>query len=167
MTPDRSWSTRCRSCCSFFSSSFWKSSARRAASRRLRSDASSLSRRASALISGPLFSHSSRRASSSLRLASTFFCIPRLSFSRLSPAPAAAPLLQICQIDLRPDPVHVPDIKDPGETEADRQRDDVLRVAEHLSRAADSLAGVVFRRDRVELEAPDRVGPAEVEPLEE
>src|SRR2546428_663036 len=85
---------------------------------------------------------------------------------RLPPDPAADPLLQIRQIELRPEPVHVTDIKEPGEPEAERQRDDVLRVAEHLGRAADSLTGVVFRRDRVELEAPDRVGPAEIEPLE-
>src|SRR5437016_4510851 len=86
---------------------------------------------------------------------------------RLPPDPAADPLLQIRQIELRPEPVHVTDIKEPGEPEAERQRDDVLDVAQHLGRAADSLTGVVFRRDRVELEAPDRVGPAEVEPLEE
>src|SRR2546425_374269 len=86
------------------------------------------------------------------------------------PAPIAGrrapPGLQTRQTDLRPNPVHVTEIKDPGEPEAERQRDDVLRVAEHLGRAADSLTGVVFRRDRVELEAPDRVGPAEIEPLE-
>src|SRR5436190_4713417 len=67
---------------------------------------------------------------------------------RLPPDPAADPLLQIRQIELRPEPVHVTDIKEPGEPEAERQRDDVLRVAEHLGRAADSLTGVVFRRDR-------------------
>src|SRR5439155_8294472 len=86
---------------------------------------------------------------------------------RLPPDAAADPLLQIRQIELRPEPVHVTDIEEPGEPEAERQRDDVLRVAEHLGRAADPLTGVVFRRDRMELEAPDRVGPAEVEPLEE
>src|SRR5437870_942316 len=86
---------------------------------------------------------------------------------RLPPDPAADPLLQIRQIELRPEPVHVTDIEEPGEPEAERQRDDVLRIAEHLGRAADPLTGVVFRRDRMELEAPDRVGPAEVEALEE
>src|SRR5207247_1445648 len=60
---------------------------------------------------------------------------------RLPPDPAADPLLQIRQIELRPEPVHVTDIKEPGEPEAERQRDDVLRLAEHRSPAnsADTL----------------------------
>src|SRR5437867_8068699 len=89
MTPDRSWRTRWRCICSCFSSSFWKSSIWRLASRRLRSNWSCLSRRASAAISGPFFSSSSRSFSSSTRLPSISRCIA--AFSRSSWSRAATP----------------------------------------------------------------------------
>src|SRR5947209_2264999 len=89
MTPDSSWSTRWSNICSFFSSSFWKSSIIRAASRRLRSNPSCFSRRASAVIRAPFFSSSSRSFSSSTRLLSISFCMT--VFSRSSCSRAATP----------------------------------------------------------------------------
>src|SRR6266508_2842967 len=89
MTPDSSCRTRWSSVCSFFSSSFWKSSICRAASRRLRSNYSCRSRRASGVISAPFFSSSSRSFSSSWRLPSISRCIT--AFSRSSCSRAATP----------------------------------------------------------------------------
>src|SRR3989449_11117739 len=51
---------------------------------------------------------------------------------RLPPDPAADPLLQIRQIEIRPEPLHVTDIKKPCEPEAERQRYNVLRDSEYM-----------------------------------
>src|SRR5438132_11856838 len=51
---------------------------------------------------------------------------------RLPPDAAADPLLEIRQVELRSEPVHVPDIDESREPQAERQRDDVLDVAQHL-----------------------------------
>src|SRR3990170_476610 len=264
MIPDRAWSTCWSSACSFFSSSFWKSSARRAASRRLRSKASCFSRRASAVISGPFFSSSSRRLSSSLRLPSISRCmVPRSRSScsraatpaaerastrwtsmkptRVAPAAAAgaagawahaavteaasaattrtlrtcAPLIpsplerrpdrevegaevltllpvqihtvvqpqraerrepaqagarrlaRVGRIELGPEAVRVADVEEAGDADVERQRDDVLDVAQHLGRPAHAHAALVLGREPAVLEAPDRVGAAQVEALEQ
>src|SRR2546428_4794757 len=254
-TPSISRSTRWLAVCSFFASSFCKSSISREASRCFRSRSSPFSRRASAVINGPFFSSSSRRPLSSWSFASTSFCMPAFSRSscsraatpaaeraatrwismnaifgvagcahagvatvmtaaaasvsalsralippllerrtpreverakilpglparvdpvvdtdrperRLPPDATADAFLQIRQIELRPEPVYVADVEESGEPQAEWQRDDVLRVAQHLARAADPETALILRRHLAELEAPDRVRAAEVEPLE-
>src|SRR5207245_7999962 len=87
---------------------------------------------------------------------------------RRDPAEAATdPVPQIGQIDLRAKTVDVADVGEGGQPEVERQRDEVLDVAQDLGGAAGLHAAGVDRRQGAELEAPERVRPAQVEPLEE
>src|SRR2546422_199844 len=182
MTPDSSCRTRWSSVCSFFSSSFWKSSTCRAASRRLRSNCSCRSRRASGVISDPFFSSSSRSFSSSWRLPSISRCIT--AFSRSSCSRAATPAedrastrctsiyaIRIADPEAGAgDAVGAGDFADAKEArppEGKRQGNDVLDVAEYFARSAGLESGLVHGREAVEFEAADRVRTAEEEALEE
>src|SRR5436853_210537 len=182
MTPDSSWSTRWSNICSFFSSSFWKSSIIRAASRRLRSNPSCFSRRASAVIRAPFFSSSSRSFSSSTRLLSISFCMTVFSRSSCPRAATPAhhpartrppsytptrPITQIRGIELGVEAVDVADVEERRDPQAERQRDHVLDGAEDLARPALLESSRVDRRNAPEFEGADRVRAAQVEALEQ
>src|SRR4029453_2430375 len=90
ITPVSSPRIRCAACCSFFCSSFSRSSASRRRSRTFRWSVSSFSRRASGDSTRPFFSISSRSLSTSTLRLSTSFCIVALSFSSCSRAATPA-----------------------------------------------------------------------------
>src|SRR5438128_246102 len=167
MTPDSSWSTRWSNICSFFSSSFWKSSIIRAASRRLRSNPSCFSRRASAVIRAPFFSSSSRSFSSSTRLPSISFCMTVFSRSSCSraatPADDRASTRCTSMYAIRADDAGAA----PRDPQAEWQRDHVLDGAQDLAGPALFESRRIDRRDAAEFEGADRVRAAKVEAFEQ
>src|SRR5262249_41819413 len=74
---------------------------------------------------------------------------------------------QIGQVELRAEAIDVADVEERGESDVERQRDEVLDVGEHLARAADADAELVRGRNLSRLEAADRVRSAEVEAFED
>src|SRR5262249_44374134 len=74
---------------------------------------------------------------------------------------------QIGEVELRAEAIDVADVEERGESDVERQRDEVLDVGKHLTRAADADAELVRGRNLSRLEATDRVRSAEVEALED
>src|SRR5215510_12482175 len=86
---------------------------------------------------------------------------------RRYPADAAAGrVVQVGDIELRTEAVHVADVDERRQPDVERQRDDVFDIAQDLAGAADLVAELVLGRALARLEAADRVGAAQVEALE-
>src|SRR5215813_596889 len=75
-------------------------------------------------------------------------------------------VVQVGQIELRLEAVHVADVDERCQPDVERQRDEVFDIGEDFAGAADAVAEFVDRRDLSSFEAADGVRAAEVKALE-